>query len=476
MWSSRGVGSLALLASVACGGAPPSDPLPDVGEESAAVGPHFRVACHFDCGAGAAEALGVAELAWARAAELLSLPDSAYRRPPVLRLYRREAFRAVSARLGDGRLEEAGAISSPQRRAAFIELLPPVSPAALGRSGLPAETLRLITHEATHLTMSAAAEGPPRAPDWLSEGVAQAVERWVGRELDLYPGDEGPRLAIQTWRAYSLLRNGLLPRASELLVEGRDEVRTPFDYAVRALFFAYLAEREPDLLGSLTAYAAARLGADDLPDSLAALVRAGSDRFGELDGGFADYVMDAAATGRRLELRGFAGGRRFPHAGLPRGAVRVLATRPAAAGRYAIVGSLSAARGSDRQAAVGVIVGNSGGRRVLVEFARDSVAVRLEEARAGVVTASRSVASAAAPRTDGTLRFRIEVAETEVSGLSSITVRFSSVGVGSDAGGAWLDGPLVARVAGFDPRGHWGVYAAPGWAGVWTDLRLETED
>ncbi|HUG01713.1 MAG TPA: hypothetical protein VML95_07610 [Longimicrobiales bacterium] len=480
MIGSRASSLAAAFCAAACGGLPDANPLPEVAEFERARSPRFDVVCHFPCARSAEEALAVADFAWERASELFPAPDS-LPAPFVVRLYRAEAFRAVASALARDHIEEGAAFSSPQRRTAYVELTPPVSEQRLRRSGLPNPTLRLIAHEAAHLTFYAASGGAPRLPDWLSEGAAQAVEREAARARALFPGADDPRLTAQAWRAYSLHRTARLPSLAALLVEGPNVAVDRADYAVRALAFEFLREREPELWETLMATAARRIGSPDLADTLAAAARARIGSMGEilaLDTAFVRYVASRAAATRWLEVRGIPAGHALPHAGLPGGRVTVLARDPWRDVGLVVSGRLEAyadllARSElpglaepaapDSAGGMGVVLGRGAGRQIVVGFDPRAAAVflRREEGRGGAPTAvvelGRAPANLSAP-----FSFQVRLAPDAAGGA------------GPPAGvlEVWIDGAQILRYAieGADGRGDWGVVAQPGAAGVWSEL------
>jgi hypothetical protein len=514
-------GVAACAAAGACGSVPAGNPLPDVEAVDSAVGVRYRVVCHFPCGGAAAEAAGVADLAWRGAAELLGLEsaeggdaagadsadgagDGRSRAPatggggrvsapttgagdtrdlPTIRLYRAEAFLEVARSLARDHLEEGGAFTSPQRRTAYVELIPPVGEESLRTRGLPAPTLRLVAHEAAHLAFAEAAGGAPRLPDWLSEGAALAVERDVARRGRLFAGTRDPRFAAQTWRTHSLLRTGRAPPLSEVLTEPPNVAADRAAFALRGLAFAFLRRERPRAWARLIQGAGRLLGDPGAADSLARIAAAElSDGAGEwaVDDDFRAYVRRAAADVGWLELRGLPrAGEEVPHAGLPRGRVTVLSGDPWRGAAIAITGHLefapaSAGAGSAgaapmRRMAPGAAGGDAPGmalvlagvarRRLVVSFDPDGgrVEVLAATAIAGRGPPGESLAQASIglpPSFDFEVRLRPDAS----AGGSMLEV--------------WVDG---ARVLGVpvevpDARGDWGVAAEPGAAGVWRGL------
>jgi hypothetical protein len=480
---SRAVGAaLALVAAagpVACGGVPDGQPLPELEEVETAAGARYAVACHFPCGGVAPEALRVADLAWEGVAVLFPLPDSVAS-PMTLRLYRAEAFREVALALTRDHLEEGAAFSSPQRRTAYIELIPQVSEASLLRDGLPAPTLRLVAHEAAHLAIAAAAGGAPRLPDWLSEGAALAVERDVAARLRLYAGTLDPRFAAQTWRTYSLMRTGLAPSLAALLSEPPDVAAGRADYAVRALAFEFLRAELPGTWSRLLEVAGRQLGDPGLADSLTALAAeelgaaGGADR---VDASFRAHVARAAEDIGWLELRGLPReGEALAHAGLPGGRVTVLAVDPWREESLEVRGTLEFAGGTGEGAgdglvrrepgargapsgALGVFVAGDAEARLVVAFdyREGRVTVRREARFAGAPGTGDGIAEAVVelPRSHG---FSIRLHAGDVAGPGTLEVRIDGARI------------LATEVADGDARGDWGVVAEPGASGVWRGL------
>ena len=278
----------------ACGGVPAGNPLPDLEASDSAAGRGYRVFCHFRA------LFGLAPPGDSLPSQSFVPPSGDERALPAIRLYRAEAFREVARSLTRDHLEEGAAFSSPQRRAAFVELIPPVDAAALRDRGLPAPTLRLVAHEAAHLALAEAAGGAPGLPDWLSEGAALAVEREVARRRRLFAGTRDPRFAAQTWRTYALLRTGRAPSLEAVLTEAPNVASDRYGYALRALAFAFLRRERPDLWSRLIEAAGERLGEEGVADSLAvvaaAAIEASAGGAEALDEAFAAFVEAAAAT------------------------------------------------------------------------------------------------------------------------------------------------------------------------------------
>ncbi|HSM36798.1 MAG TPA: hypothetical protein VK837_10415 [Longimicrobiales bacterium] len=462
------MGALAGCAA-ACGGVPAGNPLPDLEAFDSAAGRSYRVLCHFPCAGAAAEAAHVADLAGARAAALFglgppgeSVPAAGHDALPAIRLYRTEAFREVARSLTRDHLEEGAAFSSPQRRTAFIELIPPVDSAALRNRGLPAPTLRLVAHEAAHLALAEAAGGAPGLPDWLSEGAALAVEREVARRRRLFAGTRDPRFAAQTWRTYALLRTGRGASLGAVLTEGPNVASDRYGYALRALAFAFLRRERPDLWSRLVEAAGERLGDEGVADSLAAVastaIEASAGGAGALDEAFAAFVEASAATVGWLELRSLAGpGDALPHAGLPRGRVTVLSSDPWRGEAIAVSGTIAIDPSS--RGAMALALAGLGRRQLVIAFDR---------------AAARVVA-----RTETSLGGRASSVDTLASAAIELASRFdfeARLAPGAEGGRALLEvsvaGAEVLRVAvdRADARGDWGVIAEPGAAGVWSAL------
>lgn len=469
-------------APVACGGVPDGDPLPEVEAVETAAGARYAVACHFPCGGAAPEALRVADLAWEGVAGLFPLPDS-LASPMTLRLYRAEAFREVALSLTRDHLEEGAGFSSPQRRTAYIELIPPVSEASLRRGGLPAPTLRLVAHEAAHLAIAAAADGAPRLPDWLSEGAALAVERDVAARLRLYAGTLDPRYAAQTWRAYSLVRTGLAPPLGTVLTEPPDVAAGRADYAVRALAFEFLRAERPGTWSRLLDAAARGLGDPAVADSLAGIAAEELERAGgadRVDAAFRDFVQVAAADIGWLELRGLPrAGEALAHAGLPRGRVTVLSLDSwrgetievrgtlefADAAGEVKAGGVDQADGIEQPAtgapalpagALGVVLAGGAEARLVVLFDRGEgrVSVR-RETRLGAPLDPGHVLAQTSLELPASIDFAVRILPAGESGAAVVEVL--------------VDGARVSRtqVPGEGAGGDWGVLAEERAAGVW---------
>lgn len=447
------------MTLAACGGpAPSGDPLPELPPVSATAGPRFEVFCHYACGDGADEALEAADLAWTLVSGLVPLPDS-LERPFAVRLYRAEAFRTVARMLARNGLEEGAAFASPQRRTAYIDLVPPVTEAALRRAGLPGRTLRLVAHEAAHLALYAGAGGPPRTPDWVSEGIAQHVERIASAELGLFPGAADPQAAAQAWRAFSLLRTSRLPSLAAILAEGANVAHTRGDYAVRALVFAFLREERPTLWERLMDRVVAGLGDPALPDTMAAIARAHLDGEGEsaLNAAFAHYVETEAASSRWLQVRDAAlAADTLPHAGLPGGRVSVLATDPWRGAAIRVAGSLAFAERTDGE--MGLILGRAGRRSTVVAFdpSAGRISVRKETGRGGLSRADGHPIATAALEPATIWTFDVRVTPRPADDEVRIEVR--------------VDGATVidAALPDGDGAGVWGLYADRGAAGIWS--------
>lgn len=203
----------------------------------------FRVVCHFEHERAADDALAAVEAAGRIAAELYGLRAPAEADRPEVNLYRTIAdYEAVEARLTKGRFKRNLAFAHYETQSAHVALQPPVSEEVLDGLGLPLLTQNLLAHEAAHTVRYRWMPTFRDHPMWLVDGAAIhiAVEAELVRRR--IPGvTESPLSATEIRHVQRVLEEGRLPSADGILKDETDALSFYERYAVRWLFFRYLA-------------------------------------------------------------------------------------------------------------------------------------------------------------------------------------------------------------------------------------------
>jgi len=214
------------------------------GEELVREGEHFRLVCHFSSASAADQALAAVEFAWDASAELYGLKSSAKFKGMEVHLYPdAESYRAADQKLTGGQFQRNQAFAHFASRTAHVALQPPLSDAALKAMGLPAQTLRLLAHEAAHLVRYAHMRNFADHPGWLSDGAASWVDEQALRKLGLCKQmEQHPSFSKSILRVQELLDGGMLPSVEAVFLDRTKGLDFFQRYNVRWLFFHFMME------------------------------------------------------------------------------------------------------------------------------------------------------------------------------------------------------------------------------------------
>ena len=412
-------------------------------------GDHFEIVAPFsDAGLGL-RVLEVAEAAWPYAVELYGASPDAIDPPLRLYLYATadEYRRAEAARTG-GRFRSHLAFSHVASRSAHVALQPTVSGTVLGRIGLPAQTLRLVAHEAVHLASYHACPNAPYFPSWLDEGAATWVEQRVAESHGL----TAPAESFDPWAgryaviAQHLLDQGQLPSVADILDGRITQRKRGAAYAIDKSFFSFLwthgGTEFRNAVPQLVRTAAPR----DLGRTLADAVRAAFEdpELHTVDAAFKEYV-DSRRPVWFERQRSLATGSDWIQVAFTEHDALSTRTEPEPRETFALEGSLEILPSGGRALFV-TLEGQVPGDRLEVEFraGRGITIYRLEKGRRRVV-----VRGATTIDTERALSFRIEVQP-----------RLVGVHIGPDQ----ICGVATALD---ELDGRWGVGARAGSAGRW---------
>ncbi len=216
---------------------------------------HFRVIA--DTGGADAEAAGLAAVSpvWSVVAEVWGAAPTAPDAPLDIHLYvRADGFRQADAQLTGGERAAHRAFAHPATTSAHVDLQPRIDPGLIPTHGLPAQTERLLAHEAAHLARFALVPGHRHHPRWVANGSAVdvAARTMAARNADR-AADEAPFTATLVGLAQRLAKHGRLPPLTSLLA---DELPAPDGkrasllerYALEWLAWRFLREQR-DRLG-----------------------------------------------------------------------------------------------------------------------------------------------------------------------------------------------------------------------------------
>ncbi len=204
----------------------------------------FRVVNCFREEARAEEALQVAEATVPVVLDRLGVTSWSPAGPKTLQLYADFArFRGATAAMNPDAPEAHGYTNRDSRTAHVT-----VQPAAetLRELGLSSQTRRLIAHEVTHLVCFDLLPDMTSLPGWMVEGLADSVAQEVvlalGRSRAI---EEEPCTAAQILRVQDLIRSNQAPRFGALLFDKLGGLEHGQRYALRWLFYEFLAARCP---------------------------------------------------------------------------------------------------------------------------------------------------------------------------------------------------------------------------------------
>jgi hypothetical protein len=261
-----------------------------------AAGQHFRVRCHgFASAEFAGDALRAVEALWPHAAELYGLPKESLKKRLEVNLYRRESdYQRVNQELTSGEFTKNLAFAHFDTRSAHVALQPPCSDELLAEFGVPAQTLRLLVHEAAHLARYEAHNNFRSHPDWVAHGAASWIDQMVMEEVGRSSPLADPWSSKTVLRVQTLLEEERLPGAAAIFRGELQELEFYDRYSVTEVFFRYLrSNKDVPLKGMLQALR--RLaGGGDFNERYYAEVEAllGKSWEQELDAGFEKYLRE----------------------------------------------------------------------------------------------------------------------------------------------------------------------------------------
>lgn len=238
--------ALLLLSCPIASGCVEAAPIPDgvVRDETIREDDHFKLICHFVNEAAADQALAALKFTWTRAAELYGSDEDAELEVLTVHLYRDPAaYVAAEKELTQGAFERNLAFAHFDTLSAHVALQPPLSDEALAQVGLPAQTLRLLAHEAAHLVRFVRVPNHRSHPGWLADGAASWVDERVKYDLELMDEmEQDPNFSTSLLRVQRLLERDALPTGAEILRDQLDGLEFFERYDVRWLYFRFLME------------------------------------------------------------------------------------------------------------------------------------------------------------------------------------------------------------------------------------------
>ena len=213
-------------------------------DEEVREGTHFRLVCHFANGEAADQAIAAVEATWPRAGELYDLEALEGHELLSVHLYRdAQSYEAAEQALTQGAFRRNLAFAHHATMSAHVALQPPLSDEALAQVGLPAQTLRLLAHEAAHLVRYACMRNSRSHPRWVADGSASWIDEAVSRDLGLVDElEQDPGYSTMLLRVRKLFERDALPTSEQILRDQLDELGFYEGYAVRWLYFRYLKE------------------------------------------------------------------------------------------------------------------------------------------------------------------------------------------------------------------------------------------
>jgi hypothetical protein len=218
-------------------------------------GPHFKVVSHLVPERLADEALEAAEAAWPLALAALDLKEKKLAQPLEIHLYPDAAsYAAAEQSLTGGKFKANLAFSHFQTKSTHVALQPPCSPQALLELGLPALTLYLVAHEASHLVSYAHLPNSLDHLEWFAEGMATHVGLAALVSLGrMRPGLAEPLASKSLVHCKKLLADGKLPTAEQVLAAEIGDLDFYPRYGVSHRFYELLRAKHPKDLDKLAA-------------------------------------------------------------------------------------------------------------------------------------------------------------------------------------------------------------------------------
>ena len=210
-------------------------------EEITRTGDHFEIICHFANLKAADQALEAVEATWRYADQMYALGEWGDRDPMPVHLYRNaDEYRVAEERLTKGAFRNNLAFTHHDTQSAHVALQPPLVDAALDQVGLPAQTLRLLAHEAAHLIRYSHNPNFRSHPGWLADGTAAWIDEMVSKELKLFKRiEEDPYFSTSIVRVKELIKRNALPTFEQLINDQTDNLKPDERYPTRWLMFRF---------------------------------------------------------------------------------------------------------------------------------------------------------------------------------------------------------------------------------------------
>ncbi len=226
------------LASVSFAAAPVA------AEEVVREGEHFQLVCHFDDEDAADQALAAVEAVWQHASRVFGEPADEPAGLLTVHLYRDAAgYETAESGLTKGAFKRNLAFAHFDTLTAHVALQPPLSDEALAITGVPAQTLRLLAHEASHLVRYSRIPNHRSHPGWFADGAASWIDEQVSRDLGLIAGiEQAPGYSTSLLQVQRLVENDKLPTTQQILLDQTEDLGFSESYGVRWLFFRHMLE------------------------------------------------------------------------------------------------------------------------------------------------------------------------------------------------------------------------------------------
>ena len=232
------------LASLSFAAAPVAAEYPVAAEDVVREGEHFQLVCHFDDENAADQALAAVEAVWQHAPRVFGEPADDSSGLLTVHLYRDAAgYETAESGLTKGAFKRNLAFAHFDTLTAHVAVQPPLSDEALAITGVPAQTLRLLAHEASHLVRYSRIPNHRSHPGWFADGAASWIDEQVSRDLGLIADiEQAPSYSTNLLQVQRLIENDTLPTTQQILLDQTDDLGFSERYGVRWLFFRYMLE------------------------------------------------------------------------------------------------------------------------------------------------------------------------------------------------------------------------------------------
>lgn len=409
----------------------------------------------FNCGLeserAATEARTALDLVLPRAREVYDLREDFEMGEPRVFLYAdRQAYEEVEQELTGGAFKRNLAFAHIKSLTAHVALQPEIGPEALERVGLPAQTLRLLAHEAAHLVRFAHMKNSRNHPGWFSDGAASWIDEKVSLDLGLLSDVEtDPNFATNILRVQGLLERGALPSVDDLFHDRTEELEWSERYDVRWMFFRFLLEGEHgERLRTLLAEARRLGGGADFTERLGetAVKVFGKRRYGKLDTEFRAYVSSFEPAWQEIYRCLYRSGEHWVQAAYEKNAI-AWRREPSGKATYKVSGELTILPGSGSQ--MNLLLGRGDEGFFSVAFTAGAGVTLFEYLSEGSRWERRAFAECADVVVGEPFRFEVRVSR------SKVRVKIEGESVAS------------ARPQELDLSGPWGLGAQSRSTGLW---------